>query len=451
MRADGRGSDELRQVKITRNFLRYAEGSVLMEVGNTRVICAASVEEGVPPWMKGGRRGWITAEYSLLPRSTQNRIVREAARGRISGRTHEIQRLIGRALRAVIDLGALGERTIWLDCDVLEADGGTRTAAITGAFVALVDALHHLKKVGKLSSLPLTDYVAAVSVGLVNGEPRLDLSYKEDSGADVDMNIVMTGRGELVEIQGTAEKKPFSKSELDALLALGKRGIDILISQQKESLGEAAPGMGRAKNRKLILATHNRGKVDELQKVLAALPLKILSLRDLPALPLVAETGSTFRENALLKAETISRLTGETVLADDSGLEVAFLEGRPGVFSARFAGEGATDEDNNAYLLELMSTVPPEKRKARFVCVMALAVPGQKTAVVEGTCEGFIAAAPRGSRGFGYDPLFIFAEKGKAGEGQTFGEMEPQQKNRVSHRGKALEKIKKILSGLNSI
>ncbi|MGI6308136.1 MAG: ribonuclease PH [Dethiobacteria bacterium] len=443
MRSDGRNNDELRPVKITRNFLRYAEGSVLMEVGNTRVICAASVEEGVPPWMKGGQRGWVTAEYSLLPRSTQNRIVREAARGRISGRTYEIQRLIGRALRAVVNLEALGERTIWLDCDVLEADGGTRTAAITGAFVALADALHYLQKEGKIRSLPLTDYVAAVSVGLVAGDPRLDLSYQEDSGADVDMNIVMTGRGELVEIQGTAEKKPFSKSELDKLLELGNRGIEILISKQKESLGEIAQRIGQVQKRKLILATHNQGKVAELQRVLASFPLEIISLRDLSGLPAVPETGSTFEENALLKAETISRLTGEMVLADDSGLEVASLQGKPGIFSARFAGESATDEENNTYLLKLMAEVPPQERKARFVCAMALAVPGQKTAVVEGGCEGFIAAAPRGNHGFGYDPLFIFA-----GEGQTFAEMEPEHKNRVSHRGQALEKIKKLLASI---
>ena len=440
MRFDGRGYNDLRPVKITRHFLRYAEGSVLMEVGETRVICAASVEEGVPPWLKGGQRGWVTAEYSLLPRSTQNRIVREAARGRVSGRTYEIQRLIGRALRAVVSLEALGERTIWLDCDVLQADGGTRTAAITGAFVALADALHHLQKEGKIRRFPLTDYVAAVSVGLVDGEPRLDLSFHEDSGADVDMNIVMTGRGELVEIQGTAERKPFSKGELGKLLELGGQGIEILISKQKESLGEIAQKIGQGQKRKLILATHNKGKVVELQKVLASFPLKILSLRDLPGLPAVPETGSTFEENALLKAETISRLTGEMVLADDSGLEVAFLQGKPGICSARFAGEEATDEENNNYLLKLMADVPLQERKARFVCTMALVVPGQKTAVVEGSCEGFIATAPRGSHGFGYDPLFILA-----GESQTFAEMEPELKNRVSHRGQALKKIKNLL------
>lgn len=441
MRSDGRKNDDLRPVKITRHFLRYAEGSVLMEIGETRVICAASVEESVPPWLKGRQRGWVTAEYSLLPRSTQNRIVREAARGRISGRTYEIQRLIGRALRAVVNLEALGERTIWLDCDVLQADGGTRTAAITGAFVALADALHYLQKAGKISTFPLSDYVAAVSVGLVGRVPRLDLSFQEDSRADVDMNIVMTGRGELVEIQGTAEKKPFSKKELGNLLELGNRGIETLISKQKESLEEITFKIGRGPKKKLILATHNQGKVVELQKVLASTgPLQVLSLRDLPALPAVSETGSTFEENALLKAETISRLTGEVVLADDSGLEVDFLQGKPGIYSARFAGEEATDEENNEHLLKLMADIPPQERRARFVCAMALAVPGQKTTLVKGTCEGSIALAPRGNRGFGYDPLFILD-----GEKQTFAEMEPELKNKVSHRGKALEKINKLL------
>ncbi|NMB36283.1 MAG: ribonuclease PH, partial [Firmicutes bacterium] len=269
VRSDGRSDNELRPVEITRHFLRYAEGSVLMEIGETRVICAASVEEGVPHWLKGRQRGWVTAEYSLLPRSTQNRVVREAARGRISGRTHEIQRLIGRALRAVVDLEALGERTIWLDCDVLQADGGTRTAAITGAFVALADALYYLQKEGKIRTLPLTDYVAAVSVGLIDGRSLLDLSFQEDSRADVDMNIVMTGRGEIVEIQGTAEKKLFSKKELDDLLEQGSHGIEMLISKQKESLKEIAFRIGRGPKRKLILATHNQGKVAELEKVLA--------------------------------------------------------------------------------------------------------------------------------------------------------------------------------------
>ncbi|MGI6327870.1 MAG: ribonuclease PH [Dethiobacteria bacterium] len=240
MRPYGRTNEELRQVQITRKFLKYAEGSAFIEMGNTKVICAASVEEGVPSWMKGEQRGWVTAEYSLLPRSTHQRNIRDAVRGRVSGRTYEIQRLIGRSLRSVVDLEALGERTVWLDCDVLQADGGTRTAAITGAFVALADAMEYLHRGGKVYKFPLTDFVAAISVGMVKGETLLDLSFEEDSKADVDMNIVMTGSGELVEIQGTAEGKPFSRRELNNLLDLGVKGIRLLVSKQRDSLGEIA-------------------------------------------------------------------------------------------------------------------------------------------------------------------------------------------------------------------
>ena len=277
MRSGGRAYDELREVTITRNFLEYAEGSALIQIGNTKVLCAASVEEGVPFWMKGEQRGWITAEYALLPRSTHSRTARESVRGRLSGRTYEIQRLIGRSLRSVVNLEDLGERTIWLDCDVLQADGGTRTAAITGAFVALADALDLLCREGKIEKYPLKDFIAAISVGQVEGNILLDLSYEEDSKADVDMNIVMTGRGELVEIQGTAEKKPFGRDQLDKFLELAERGIKTLIARQRESLGEVAARIGSFPGR-LLLATHNEGKVSELIKMLSSLTLEIRSL-----------------------------------------------------------------------------------------------------------------------------------------------------------------------------
>jgi non-canonical purine NTP pyrophosphatase (RdgB/HAM1 family) len=339
-----------------------------------------------------------------------------------------------------VNLEALGERTIWLDCDVLQADGGTRTAAITGAFVALADALDFLYREGKIEKFPLTDYIAAISVGQIEGDILLDLSFEEDSKADVDMNIVMTGKGDLVEIQGTAEKKPFTREELNKFLDLGGMGIKTLISRQRESLGEVATRISPF-TKKLLLATHNEGKISELKKMLSSLPLEIYSLKDFPQLPVVEETGSTFKENAVLKAETISRLTGEAVLADDSGLEVACLGGKPGVYSARFAGEGATDEENNAHLLKLMDKVPLHERKARFVCVMALAAPGKKTKTVEGSCEGLLAISPRGNHGFGYDPLFIYEEEGK-----TFGEMDLETKSRISHRGKALQKMRELIS-----
>ncbi len=237
MRPDGRKNNQMRQVKITRDFLKTAEGSALIEMGDTRVICSASIEEKVPLFLKDQRRGWVTAEYSMLPRSTQIRMMRESVSGKVGGRTHEIQRLIGRVLRSVVNLDDLGERTIWIDCDVIQADGGTRTASITGAFLCLADALDFAVKRGLIEKSPLQGHLAAISVGMVEGEPRLDLCYAEDSVADVDMNVVMTESGKFVEVQGTAEKQPFSRGDLDTLLALAESGIRKLISIQKEHLG----------------------------------------------------------------------------------------------------------------------------------------------------------------------------------------------------------------------
>ena len=234
MRVDGRKADELRWIKITRNYLKNVEGSAFIEMGETRVICAATVEESVPPFLRGKGTGWVTAEYAMLPRSSAQRIQRE--RNKVGGRTHEIQRLIGRSLRSVVDMEALGERSVLIDCDVVQADGGTRTASITGAYVALVDALRFIAHKGRIDAIPITDYLAAVSVGIVGGTPMLDLCYTEDSAAEVDMNLVMTGSGKIVEVQGTAEGEPFSKTELSRLLALGEKGIKTLIKKQKDLL-----------------------------------------------------------------------------------------------------------------------------------------------------------------------------------------------------------------------
>ncbi len=237
MRPSKRNPDQLRDVTITRNYTKHAEGSVLVACGDTKVICTASIDEKVPPFLRGKAQGWTTAEYGMLPRSTNTRIDREAARGKQTGRTQEIQRLIGRSLRAVVDLKVLGERTIQIDCDVIQADGGTRTASITGAFVALHDAVSFLLKEGRIKESPLRDFVAAVSVGVYQGVPVLDLDYAEDSGCDTDMNIVMTGSGGFVEVQGTAEGTPFSRAEMEAMLDLGQNGIAQLVSKQKAALG----------------------------------------------------------------------------------------------------------------------------------------------------------------------------------------------------------------------
>ncbi|HQP91816.1 MAG TPA: ribonuclease PH [Candidatus Omnitrophota bacterium] len=234
MRSDGRGNEVLRKVKITRHYLKHAEGSCLIEVGDTKVICSASVEDSVPSFLKGSQEGWVTAEYGMLPRSCGTRVSREKSAK--AGRTFEIQRLVGRSLRSVVAMKELGERSIYIDCDVIQADGGTRTASITGSFVALVDCLDKMRDKGMITRIPITEFVAATSVGIVSGEKVLDLTYEEDSRAEVDMNVVMVSNGNFIEVQGTAERKPFSKQQLDEMLEMAKKGINSLINIQKELL-----------------------------------------------------------------------------------------------------------------------------------------------------------------------------------------------------------------------
>jgi len=244
VRSNGRNNDQLRTMNITTNVNKYAEGSVYIEMGDTKILCTATVDEKVPPFLKGQGKGWVTAEYSMLPRATHSRNQREANRGKLTGRTMEIQRLIGRALRSVVNLHALGERTITLDCDVIQADGGTRTTSITGSFVALCIAVNKIAQQHKLPVFPITDYLASVSVGVVGGRTLLDLNYEEDSKAKVDMNLVMTGSGQFVELQGTGEESPFSRQELDSLLQIGEQGIRDIIAYQQEILGPIALSIG---------------------------------------------------------------------------------------------------------------------------------------------------------------------------------------------------------------
>ena len=239
-RPDGRGVQQLRTVRLTRGVMKFAEASCLVEWGHNKVMCTATLQERVPPFLRDTGTGWVTAEYGMLPRSSQQRIERESIKGRVGGRTQEIQRLIGRSLRTVVDLAQLGERSLVIDCDVIQADGGTRCASITGGFVALVDALRHLRKQGAISRLPVRDFVAAVSVGIVKGRPMLDLSYAEDSSADVDMNVIMTGAGGFVELQGTAERHPFQQADLARMLQLAKQGIRRLLAVQRQALGAAS-------------------------------------------------------------------------------------------------------------------------------------------------------------------------------------------------------------------
>ena len=344
-RIDNRKNDQIRDIKITRNYTKYAEGSVLIEMGSTKVICTASIEDKVPPFLRNTGTGWINAEYSMLPRSTHQRKVRESSRGKVDGRTQEIQRLIGRAIRSVVDLSKIGERTIWVDCDVIQADGGTRTASITGAFVAVVDAINKLHKSKAIKHMPITNFVSAISVGIVEKEHLLDLCYEEDSNAQVDMNVIMTDKGEFVEVQGTGEERPFSREDLNKLLELGEKGNKELIKAQREALGEIADEiLGVEYGDEVVIATNNAHKLEEIGDILSDLDYKIYSLKDvnLDGIEIV-EDGKTFEHNALIKARTIAKKTNMIAISDDSGLEVDAIGKKPGIYSARFAGENATD------------------------------------------------------------------------------------------------------------
>ena len=447
MRADGRKNDENRLVTIETNYLKHPEGSVLVSFGDTKVICNATIETRVPRFLKGMGSGWVHAEYSMLPRATNTRNIREAAKGKLSGRTMEIQRLIARSLRSSIDLEALGERSITVDCDVIQADGGTRTASITGAFVALKLAIQTLLDSGELTESPIKENVAAISVGILkDGEAVLDLNYLEDSSAEVDMNLVMTSRGQFVEIQGTGEESTFSSEQLSVMLEFGKKGINELIQVQDEAFQQAFSLKNNGikpypliPKDEILIATANAGKAREFEALFAKKGFKVKTLHDFSEIPEVEETGTTFEENALLKAETIARTLNMLVLADDSGLKVDALDGAPGVFSARYAGEFKSDAANNAKLLHELTGVAEGDRTAQFHCTLALALPGKTSLVVEGEVEGLILTIPKGENGFGYDPLFFVESKGK-----TMAELTQDEKNEVSHRAVALENLEQV-------
>ena len=435
MRHDGRAVQQLRPIKIETNVFKHPEGSVVISFGDTKVICSATLEDSVPPFLRGSGSGWVTAEYSMLPRATNTRNRRESAKGKLSGRTMEIQRLIGRSLRAVIDLEKLGERSIIVDCDVIQADGGTRTASITGGFVALRLAVNKLLASGELAEDPIKEHLAAISVGMLpDGTVVTDLDYLEDSSAAVDMNLVMTESGRFVEIQGTGEEATFNDDELNALILHGKAGIAELIAYQKEALFEAV----EIEKKTIVIATRNSGKAKEFAALFAKEGYQIKTLLDYPDLPDVEETGTTFEENARLKAETIAQLLQQPVLADDSGLVVDALNGMPGIFSARFAGERKSDAANNAKLLHELTNVPDEQRTAHFHCTLVFAAPQKESLVVEADWDGRIARIPQGDNGFGYDPLFIVP-----GYDKTSAELTSEEKNKISHRGMAVKELER--------
>lgn len=437
MRHDGRQVNDLRKITIQTNVFKHPEGSVVISFGDTQVICSATIEENVPPFLRGSETGWVTAEYSMLPRATNTRNRRESAKGKLSGRTMEIQRLIGRSLRAVVDLEKLGERSIIVDCDVIQADGGTRTASITGAFVALQLAINKLMQTGELSENPIKEHLAAISVGILEDDSyAVDLDYIEDSACQVDMNLVMTESGRFVEIQGTGEESTFDGDQLNHLLHYGKEAIESLIAYQKEALYVQNTANDAVADKTIMIATGNMGKAKEFEKMFAKAGYQIKTMKDFPELPEVQETGQTFEENARLKAETIANILQCPVLADDSGLTVDALGGMPGIYSARFAGEQKSDASNNAKLLHELTDVADENRTAQFHCTLVFAAPQKESLVVEGIWNGRIARIPRGENGFGYDPLFIVD-----GLEKTSAELTPEEKNEISHRGQAMKKL----------
>lgn len=425
----------LRPLTITPHFL-HGTPSCLIEMGGTRVLCTASIEEKAPPFLRGTGRGWLTAEYAMLPASTSPRKPRDGIKR--DSRGVEISRLIGRSLRQAVDLHRLGERTVTIDCDVLEADGGTRTASITGGFVALALAVDALIVGRKLYDTPIVRQVAAISVGVVSGQPVLDLCYAQDSNADVDMNIVMDGEGNLIEVQGTGEGNVFSRDTLSQLLDIAEEGVSALLTAQRQALGEAARFIAPEIPR-LLVASNNVHKVRELRALLAA-HYDVLSLGEAGIEIDVEETGETFAENACLKAEAVARLAHCPALADDSGLSVDALSGAPGVRSARYAGTHGDDAANNRLLLKNLEGIHGPIT-ARFVSAVALAVPGKETRVFEGSVEGKIIATPRGVGGFGYDPLFEYETR------KTFAEMPDEEKNSISHRARAIQALLAALSG----
>lgn len=437
MRHDGRQVNDLRRIDIQTNVFKHPEGSVVISFGDTQVICSATIEESVPPFLRGSETGWVSAEYSMLPRATNTRNRRESSKGKLSGRTMEIQRLIGRSLRAVVDLEKLGERSIIVDCDVIQADGGTRTASITGAFVALQLAINKLMQTGELSENPIKEHLAAISVGILEDDSyAVDLDYIEDSACQVDMNLVMTESGRFVEIQGTGEEATFDGDQLNHLLHYGKEAIESLIAYQKEALYVQNTANDTVADKTIMIATGNMGKAKEFEKMFAKAGYQIKTMKDFPELPEVQETGQTFEENARLKAETIANILQCPVLADDSGLTVDALGGMPGIYSARFAGEQKSDASNNAKLLHELTDVADENRTAQFHCTLVFAAPQKESLVVEGIWNGRIARIPRGENGFGYDPLFIVD-----GLEKTSAELTPEEKNEISHRGQAMKKL----------
>lgn len=424
-----RKHNELRKFEIQTNYTPNPDGSVLVSCGDTKVICTAMIEEKVPFFIKGTSAGWLSCEYSMLPGSTNSRKIRDSSKGKIDGRSQEIQRLIGRSLRSCIDLKVLGERTIWIDCDVISADGGTRTASINGAFVALKLAVDKALKANVIKKNPILNNVAAISVGIVNDENLLDLEYSEDSIAEVDLNLVMNDKMEIVEIQGTAEGETFNRTQLNELLDLAELGIREIIDIQN-SVFESSKDT-------IILSSDNENKIKEIQNILANIPVEVVSKTQAKIFDEVEETLDTLEGNARLKAIAIKEKSEFGVIADDTGLFIEELNGEPGVYSARYAQE---HNDNANVELVLEKLKEKVNRNAYFKTVIVYIDKNGVETIFEGVCEGKIAKYKNGSNGFGYDVIFI-----PKGYEKTFAQMSFEEKNKISHRKKALSKLKTYL------
>ena len=417
-RSYDRAPADIRPVTIDPGFVASADGSALISIGKTRVICTASVNESVPRWMQGRGKGWVTAEYAMLPASTGDRKQRDISKGKQDGRGVEIQRLIGRSLRVVVDFKAMGERSVYVDCDVLEADGGTRCAAITGGYVALRQAFQKLIDKKAMETMPLNGSVAAVSVGMVDGRALCDLDYIEDSNAEVDANVVMTGDGGLVEVQATAERTPLSRASLDELLALAEGGIARLREVQERVA--------------LILATGNRHKLAEMAELLPA-----VELQPLPAgFEMPPEDGDSFAANALIKARAARAATGEVVIADDSGIDAEDLGGGAGhlLGSLRRRGRQRRGQPRQAAARSRRRRRQPPRRLRLRARVDRRAAGAEH--VFEARCEGRLLGERRGEGGFGYDPAFVPDDTGPEDE-RTYSELSAAEKNAISHRGRA--------------
>lgn len=424
MRKDGRKNGEIRSVKIETDYTMHAEGSVLYCQGNTKVLCNATVEDKVPQHVFGTGRGWVTAEYSMLPRATSTRNARDISRLKLSPRSTEIQRLIARSLRGAVDLEKLGERSIIIDCDVIQADGGTRCASITGGFIALRLAIDKLLRQGVLESDPITKQVAALSVGIVGDSAVCDLCYEEDCRAETDMNVIMTSNGGYVEIQGTAEGRELTRSEMNVLLDLADAGMQRLFAAQSLAVH-------KNDGNTFLLASNNAHKASEFSKIFDKLGLKLITPAQLGIHCEPTEDGQSFEENSLIKAQAFYDICKIPTVADDSGLCVDALDGAPGIYSARYGGLD-TDSDRLGLLLENMKD--KTDRHAHFTCAVSCILRDGSSFTVTGVAPGSISEKPQGDSGFGYDPVFV-----PDGFDKTYAQLPSEQKNEISHRSRALK------------